>query len=141
MSGKGDGIIIWAGAGAAGGDEYKQPNERFSGIPIGTIGFNQDGAATANVYHWNGGAWIDTGQTVAGYYVASSPNMTYTTYSGNGYTYWCEAAVGSALSDEVWHVVRKTDATGTMIHAGIGGFNHPATDLAAVTALTYTLEA
>lgn len=67
MSGKGNGIIVWAGAGTAGGDEYKQPGERFSGIAIGTIGFNQDGAPTGNVYHWNGYAWIDTGLTVVGY--------------------------------------------------------------------------
>ena len=67
MSGKGNGIIIWAGAGTAGGDEYKQSSERFSGIAVSTIGFNQDGASTGNVYHCNGDAWIDTGLTVLGY--------------------------------------------------------------------------
>lgn len=68
MSGKGNGIYMWAGAGTTGGDEHIKSNERYGGIPIGTIGFNSDGADSGNVYHWNGQSWADTGQTVAGFY-------------------------------------------------------------------------
>lgn len=68
MSGKGNGIIMWAGADATNGNAHIKSGERNGGIEIGTIGFNQDGAFDGNVYHWNGQSWADTGQTVAGFY-------------------------------------------------------------------------
>jgi len=68
MAGKGDGIYVWAGAGTDGGDEHKKTGEKSLGIPIGTIGFNNDGASTANVYIWTGVIWADTTQTVAGFF-------------------------------------------------------------------------
>lgn len=68
MSGRGEGIIIWSGAGTTGGDEHIKSGERFGGIMIGTIGFNNDGIDTANVYIWTGVAWTDTTQIVSGFF-------------------------------------------------------------------------
>ena len=68
MAGKGDGIIIWSGAGTTGGDAHIQSGKVSGGIKIMTVGFNQDGAANGNVYLWNGASWIDTTQTVAGFF-------------------------------------------------------------------------
>lgn len=69
------------------------------------------------------------------------PSLTFVTYAGSGYTYWCEAAIGSARSDSVWSIVRKTDATGDLVYAGEGLFDQDATDLSTVAGLTYTLGA
>ena len=67
-------------------------------------------------------------------------------YTGSGYTYLAEAAPGTARSTAAWRVARVTDATGDIIYAGaagttVGTFAFPATDLATVAALTYTLGA
>jgi len=70
MSGKSNGLYIWSTTGAAGGDVYKDniAGKRYFGIPIGSIGYDQDGIAAASVFHWTGEAWTDTGQTVAGFF-------------------------------------------------------------------------
>ena len=81
-----------------------------------------------------------TGNATDGYSLnATSPAYSFVKYSGSGYTYWCEAAIGSARSSAVWRVARVTDATGDVIYAGTGLFEHAATDLSTVAALTYTL--
>ena len=75
-----------------------------------------------------------------GAHVGSTP-YTFQPYSGGGYSYWCEAPPLSNLSDPVWLIIRKNDATGAMLYAGTGKFDQLATDLATVAALTYTLGA
>lgn len=86
---------------------------------------------------------IDTGNAIVdvanGAIHTSDPALTLVKYSGSGYTYLCEAAIGSARSGSVWRVARITDATGDIVYAGTGLFAHAATDLATVAALTYTL--
>lgn len=67
--------------------------------------------------------------------------LTYVTYSDATYTYYCEAAVGTARSTSGWQVSRKTNATGDIVWAGTGAFDQAATSLAVVGALTYTLGA
>lgn len=64
-------------------------------------------------------------------------------YSGGGYTYFCETPPGAdcARSTDAWRVLRINDATGDAVYAGAGRFEHSATDLATVAALTYTLGA
>lgn len=54
------GIVIWSGAGTT--------NVPTGPVAIGTIGFNNDGIDTANVYIFNGTTWNDTTQTVAGFF-------------------------------------------------------------------------
>ena len=71
----------------------------------------------------------------------TNPALTYVTYSDATYTYYCEAPVGTARSTAAWQVSRKTNATGDIIYAGTGAFEHAATSLAVVGALTYTLGA
>ena len=66
-------------------------------------------------------------------------SLSFQSYTGGDYTYWCEALPLSALSDSVWHVVRKNDSAGQILHADTGGFTNKATDLSTVAALTYTL--
>ena len=75
--------------------------------------------------------------------VSASGNVATTCiqYTGSGYTYFCEAVIGSARSDSVWRVLRKTDATGDLVYADTGAFDNAADDLATVAALTYTLGA
>jgi len=67
--------------------------------------------------------------------------LTLVKYSGSGYTYICEALVGTARSTAAWRVMRITDATNDIVYAGTGAFDQVATNLAAVAALTYTLGA
>jgi hypothetical protein len=98
-----------------------------------------------------GGVEIEVFETSPGLYAlqgmvgdaskVSAPTLTFVKYTGGGYTYWCEAAIGSARSGSVWMVARVTDATGDIIYAGTGVFDQAATDLATVAALTYTLGA
>ena len=78
---------------------------------------------------------------VSGTLTAADSALTFVTYSETGYEYYCEAAVGSALSDSVWQVIREDTATGFFVYAGTGLPAHAATDLATVKALTYTLGA
>jgi hypothetical protein len=68
-------------------------------------------------------------------------SLTFITYAGGGFTYYCEAAPETARSDAAWRVSRKTDATGDIITAGTGAFDQTADDLAEVAGLTYTLGA
>jgi hypothetical protein len=72
---------------------------------------------------------------------SSASALTYVTYSDATYTYYCEAAVGTARSTALWQVSRKTNSTGDIIYAGTGAFDQAATSLAVVGALTYTLGA
>lgn len=67
--------------------------------------------------------------------------LTMLKYTGSGYTYLCEASPNTARSGATWRVMRITDATGDTVYAGAGKFEHAATDLATVAALTYTLGA
>ena len=67
--------------------------------------------------------------------------LSFVTYAGGGYTYYCEALVGTARSTAKWRVSRKTDSTGDIIYAGGGSFEHAATDLATVQNLVYNLGA
>ena len=76
----------------------------------------------------------------------NNQNFTFVKYSGSGYTYLAEAQLGTARSTSEWRVTRITDATGDIVYAGtagvnVGAFDFPATDLATVAALTYTLGA
>lgn len=71
----------------------------------------------------------------------TGPALTYVTYSDATYTYYCEAAVGTARSAAAWQVSRKTNATGDIVYASTGAFDQAATSLAVVGALTYTLGA
>lgn len=80
---------------------------------------------------------LSTGQAA---HVTSGPS-TIIRYSDATYAYYCEAAPGTARSTAAWQVLRKNNATEDMVFAGTGKFEHVATDLAAVSALTYTLGA
>lgn len=71
----------------------------------------------------------------------TSPIYTLVKYAGAGFTYFCNAVPGTARSTATWRVSRLTDATGDIVYAGTGLFEHAATDLATVAALTYTLGA
>ena len=51
---------FWAGTGTT--------NAPATNVVSGQIGVNNDGATTANVYHYNGTAWVDTGATVLNLY-------------------------------------------------------------------------
>ena len=84
MAGKGSGIYIWAGTGTAGGDTYKEPGKLYLGIPVGTIGFDQNGASTGNVYFWSGSAWESTGQKIGNYLSGSGDGTSFmpSNYSG-----------------------------------------------------------
>lgn len=69
----------------------------------------------------------------------TNPALTYVSYSDATYTYYCEASPGTARSTAAWQISRKTNATGDIVYAETGAFNQPATSLAVVGALTYTL--
>lgn len=58
-------------------------------------------------------------------------------YSGGGYDYFCEAIPGVAKTSNAWRITRVLQSTGQVDYAGSGIFEHPATDLATVAALTY----
>jgi hypothetical protein len=51
--------VIWAGSGTT--------NAPASAM-MGTIGANQGGIQSAEVYHYTGSAWVDTGATVINLY-------------------------------------------------------------------------
>jgi len=51
--------VIWSGSGTG-----NAPTT----APVGTIGANQGGVTAAEVYHFSGSAWVDTGATVANLY-------------------------------------------------------------------------
>lgn len=55
-----NGITIWSGTGTT--------NAPTGDIINGTVGFNQDGISTANVYVYGPAGWQDTTQTVAGFF-------------------------------------------------------------------------
>ena len=57
------------------------------------------------------------------------------------YEYHCYAMPGKAKSDSAWKVVRQALDKSSMVLAGTGAFDQPATSLAVVKALTYTLGA
>ena len=80
-------------------------------------------------------------KSTGGAALVTGPTLTYVTYSDATYTYYCEAAVGTARSTAAWQVSRKTSATGDIVYAGTGAFDQAATSLAVVGALTYTLGA
>lgn len=73
--------------------------------------------------------------------VADDLALNLVQYKGGGYTYFCQCppGPGCARSAPVWRVMRMTDATGDMVFAGTGRFEHVATDLTAAAGLTYTL--
>ncbi len=59
-------------------------------------------------------------------------------YDDSGtYHYYCYSAPGTALATAKHWVTRVTDADSTVRHAQPPGFNHAATDLATVAALTF----
>lgn len=96
---------------------------------------------SGNEYMWAGTVlgWIRTAANGAAH--VTDPSLTMIKYTGSGYTYICEAAIGTARSTAGWRVLRITDATGDTVYAGTGLFAHAATSLAVVAALTYTLGA
>lgn len=53
--------VIWTGA---------STTNAPTNVPSGTVGFNNDGASTANVYIYDAAntTWRDTTQTVAGFF-------------------------------------------------------------------------
>lgn len=79
--------------------------------------------------------------SVHGALFTTSPPLTLIEYSDATYKYLCEAKPESARSDTVWQVLRITLATNDATFAGTGKFEHAATNIATVTALTYTLGA
>jgi len=83
------------------------------------------------------GDWGFTGDAAH----VTDPPYTLIKYSSGGYTYLCEAKIGTARSTAAWRVQRITDATGDIVFAGTGLFAHAATDASTVAALTYTLGA
>ena len=105
-----------------------------------TTGANLSGIFTAKIYQVVNGAWKWTGCYMYNLYGVDPP-LSFVSYSGGGYTYLCEAPVGTARSTASWRVTRITDATNDAIFAGTADFEHAATDLATVAALTYTLGA
>lgn len=60
-------------------------------------------------------------------------------YTDATYRYHCWALPGTARSTPAWKVVRQRLDGNESIPAGVAGFGHPATNLAAVSGLTYTL--
>lgn len=56
---------------------------------------------------------------------------------GGTYQYYCYSDAATAITDAKWWVTRVTVADGTTLHAQPPGFNHAATDLSTVAALTY----
>jgi len=94
---------------------------------------------TDNAYKYDGNSWYKT--SISGAALVTDPALTYVTYSDATYTYYCEAAVGTARSTAAWQVSRKTNSTGDIVYAGTGAFDPAATSLAVVGALTYTLGA
>lgn len=54
------GIVIWSGASTT--------NAPVDDVAIGTIGFNNDGVSTANVYIYGPAGWKDTTQVVSGFF-------------------------------------------------------------------------
>lgn len=72
---------------------------------------------------------------------STSPALTHVVYADATYSYSCDAAPGTARSSAGWLVSRKTLATGDIVFAGTGSFDQPATSLAVVGGLTYTLGA
>lgn len=106
---KNTGVYVWAGAGAAGGDAYKQPGERYLGIPVGATGIDQDGIAAGTVYYWSSTAWVSTGQIAASFYGAGNlyPIDSGPLYEDGTYQYGAEATVGTALTATEWLVWRR----------------------------------
>lgn len=92
-----------------------------------------------DVWTWYGSYWVKT--ITDGAVHVTDPSYSLVKYSGGGYTYYAEAAIGTARSTAAWRVSRITDATGDALYAGTGLFAHAATSLAVVAALTYTLGA
>lgn len=89
--------------------------------------------------------WVQT-HDASGAAIVSSPTLTMVKYTSGGYTYICEAALGTARSTAAWRVMRITDSTSDIVFAGaagstVGTFAFTATDAATVAALTYTLGA
>lgn len=86
---------------------------------------------------------IVSSKSVGGAELFTNPALNYVTYSDATYVYYCEAPPGTtaARASAVWQVSRKTVSTGDIIYAGTGKFEHAATSLAVVGALTYTLGA
>lgn len=64
-------------------------------------------------------------------------------YQDATYLYQCEFVAGptAARSNPAHRVIRTTLADNTVIPAGVGGYDHAATDIATVQLLTYTLGA
>ena len=104
-----------------------------------SVEYDRSISDTGVVYEWTGAAWqvISTGGAAH----VTDPSLTLLKYASGGYTYLCEAEIGTARSTAAWRVTRITDATGDMVFAGTGLFAHAATDAATVAALTYTLGA
>lgn len=97
-----------------------------------------------SLYESNGLAWNQISTSGAAH--VTDPSYTLVKYTGSGYTYLCEAVMGTARSTALWRVTRITDTTGDIVYAGVAGttagtFAFAATDLATVAALTYTLGA
>ena len=75
-----------------------------------------------------------------------SPQLSLVIYTLSGFTYLCEAAMGTARSAALWRIYRTTDATGDGVWAGavgstVGTFGFAATNSTVVAAHTYTLGA
>lgn len=124
------------------------PIRRFVNVNVAFADFidgesvgNESIDTNGNLYEWQGSAlgWVQTHS--GGAALVSDPAYTMVKYAGSGYTYLCEADIGTARSTAAWRVTRITDATGDIVFAGTGAFEHAATDLATVAALTYTLGA
>jgi len=116
----------------------------MTGVPILSTWEITSGSGQGNVYTWGGAAWVQTSTGGASH--ITDPAYSLVKYSGSGYTYLCEAAIGTARSTAAWRVLRITDATGDMVYAGTvgttaGTFAFAGTSLAVVAALTYTLGA
>lgn len=74
--------------------------------------------------------WLEC--TGGGAALVSDVALDYMPYSDATYTYYCEAAPGTALATASWRIARKNNATGRIEYADGGAFSNAATNLATV---------
>lgn len=76
--------------------------------------------------------WVPGQTYVSGAALVSDAALDYMPYSDATYTYYCEAAPGTALATASWRIARKHNATGRIEYADGGAFSNAATNLATV---------
>lgn len=71
-------------------------------------------------------------ESINGAALVSDAALDYMPYSDATYTYYCEAAPGTALATASWRIARKNNATGRIEYADGGAFSNAATNLTTV---------